>query len=98
VELGTDVQSTRLKISLKKGTPAKMPYKDCRYIQQDLNMSVPLDSDHLNLSSTAHPALCPQERFLLFFAYDQTAPVERGGVFGVPTVDVGLPRGREEVS
>ena len=46
----------------------------------------------------AHPALCPQERFLLFFAYDQTAPVERGGVFGVPTVDVGLPRGREEVS
>jgi hypothetical protein len=92
------VQSTRLKISLKKGTPAKMPYKDCRYIQQDLDMSDPLNSDHLNLSCMAYPALCPQERFLLFLAHDQTAPVERGGVFGVPTIDVGFPRGREEVS
>ena len=48
--------------------------------------------------STAHPAFGPQESFLFLLTDDKTAPIERRCIFGIPSIDIGLPRRGQKVS
>lgn len=47
--------------------------------------------------ASTHLALSPEERLLLFLAYDKASPVKRRSIFRKPSCDISLPRRRQEM-